>query len=47
MYSGLPLEAIKQAPEYTDEFLLSRDYETVLHVHYNHKVYWAEIPDDK
>lgn len=46
IYVDLPLEAIKQAPEFTDELLLSRDYETILHIHYNRKVYWTDIPDD-
>ena len=46
IYVDLPLEAIKQAPEYTDEFLLSRDYETILHIHYNRTVYWTDIPDE-
>lgn len=44
IYVNLPLESIKQAPEYTDELLLSRDYETILHVHYNRTVYWTDIP---
>jgi uncharacterized protein YrrD len=34
-------EAIKQAPEYTDEALLTRDYETGLHRHYNRQGYWV------
>lgn len=45
IHVNLPLEAIKQAPEYTDEFLLSRDYETILHIHYNRTVYWKDIAD--
>jgi uncharacterized protein YrrD len=47
IYVDLPLDAIKEAPEYTEEFLLSRDYETILHIHYNRKVYWKDIPDEK
>jgi len=43
IYVDLPLEAIKQAPEYTKEFLLTRDYETILHIHYSRKVYWTDI----
>jgi sporulation protein YlmC with PRC-barrel domain len=35
-------ETIKQAPEYTDAFLLTRDYETKLHRHYNRQGYWAD-----
>ena len=45
---NLPLEAIKRSPEYIDELLLTRDYETILHVHYNYKGYWIDEPaDDK
>lgn len=32
---------IKQSPEYTDESLLTLDYETKLHLHYNGQGYWA------
>ena len=39
---GLSREAIKAAPEYTDESLLTRDYETGLHGHYNREGYWVE-----
>ena len=35
-------EAIKQSPEYTEESLLTRDYETGLHRHYNRQGYWVE-----
>ena len=38
-------ETIKQAPEYTDAFLLTRDYETKLHRHYNRQGYWADELD--
>jgi len=38
---------IKQSPEYTEESLLTRDYETGLHRHYNHQGYWADNPADK
>jgi uncharacterized protein YrrD len=40
-------EAIKQAPEYTDESLLTRDYETELHRHYNRQGYWVDEPAAK
>ncbi len=36
------IETIKQSPEYTDELLLSRDYETGLHEHYQQKGYWMD-----
>jgi hypothetical protein len=41
---NLPREAIKQALEYTDEALLTRDYETNLHRHYNRQGYWIDEP---
>ena len=39
---GLSRETIKDAPEYTDESLLTRDYETGLHGHYNREGYWVD-----
>ncbi len=33
-------ESIRQAPEYADEALLSRDYESRLHGHYDRSGYW-------
>jgi uncharacterized protein YrrD len=35
-------EAIRQAPEYTEESLLTRDYEADLHQHYNRQGYWVD-----
>jgi len=35
-------ETIKTAPEYTDESLFTRDYETGLYGHYNREGYWVE-----
>jgi uncharacterized protein YrrD len=35
-------ETIKQSPEYTEESLSTRDYETGLHRHYNRRGYWAD-----
>ncbi len=43
---NLPRETIKQSPEYTDESLLTRDYETLLYQHYNRLGYWVEEPAD-
>jgi uncharacterized protein YrrD len=40
-------ETIKQSPKYTEESLLTRDYETGLHRHYNRQGYWVGEPDDK
>jgi hypothetical protein len=39
---GLSRETIKAAPEYTDESVLTRDYETSLYGHYNREGYWVE-----
>ncbi len=35
-------ETIKQAPEYTEETLLTRDYEAGLHRHYSRQGYWID-----
>lgn len=37
---SLSREAIKQSPEYTEESLLTRDYETALHRYYDRQGYW-------
>ncbi len=42
VFVNLSRESIKQSPEYSDEFLLTRDYETELHRHYNRKGYWVD-----
>jgi sporulation protein YlmC with PRC-barrel domain len=39
---GLSRETIKAAPEYTDESLLTRDYESGLYGHYNREGYWVD-----
>jgi len=39
---GLSCEAIKAAPEFNDESLLTRDYEAGLYGHYNREGYWVE-----
>jgi hypothetical protein len=41
VFINLSREAIKQSPEYTDESLITRDYEIGLHEHYNRQGYWA------
>lgn len=38
-------EAIRQAPTFTEEALMTRDYEIGLHGHYNRKGYWVEEPE--
>jgi uncharacterized protein YrrD len=42
VFINLSRETIKQSPEYTDESLLTRDYEIGLHGHYNRKGYWVD-----
>lgn len=44
VFISLSREAIKQSPEYTEESLLTRDYETKLHGHYNRQAYWVDEP---
>ena len=40
VFVNLSLESIRQSPEYTDDALLTRDYETRLHQHYQRSGYW-------
>jgi uncharacterized protein YrrD len=42
VFVDLSRESIKHSPEYTDQSLLSRDYETGLHQHYNRKGHWYD-----
>jgi hypothetical protein len=42
VFVNLSREAIKQSPEYTEESLLTRDYEIGLHQHYNRQGYWVD-----
>jgi len=42
VFVNLSRETIKHSPDYTDELLLSRDYEIGLHGHYNRKGYWVD-----
>jgi hypothetical protein len=44
VFINLSRAAIKQAPEYTEESLLTRDYEIRLHGHYNREGYWVDEP---
>ena len=44
VFVNLLRETIKQSPEYTEESLLARDYETRLHRHYNRQGYWVDEP---
>jgi hypothetical protein len=42
VFVNLSRETIKQAPEYTELSLLTRDYETGLHRHYDRQGYWID-----
>ena len=42
VFVNLSRETIKQSPEYTEESLLTREYETGLHRHYNRQGYWVD-----
>jgi hypothetical protein len=42
VFVNLSRETIKQSPEYTEESLLTRDYETELHRHYKRQGYWID-----
>ena len=42
VFINLSRETIKESPEYTEESLLTRDYEIGLHGHYNSKGYWVD-----
>lgn len=44
VFVNLSREAIKHSPEYTEESLLTRDYEAGLHQHYNRPGYWDDEP---
>ena len=44
VFINLTRAVIKQAPEYTDETLLNREYESRLHGHYNRQGYWVDEP---
>ena len=47
VFVNLLRETIKQSPEYTEESLLTRDYEIGLHRHYNRRGYWTDEPTAK
>lgn len=42
VYVRLSREAIKEAPEYSDALMLTREYEEGLHGHYKRPGYWSE-----
>ncbi|MBF0206393.1 MAG: PRC-barrel domain-containing protein [Oligoflexia bacterium] len=41
VFTNLSREVIKHSPEYMEESLLNRDYETELHRYYKHPEYWV------
>jgi len=47
VFINLYRETIKQSPEYTEETLLTRDFEAGLHRHYNRQGYWVDELDAK
>jgi len=42
VFVNLSRETIKQSPEYTEESLLTREYEIELHGHYKPPGYWVD-----
>ena len=42
VFVNLLREQIKQSPEYTEESLITQDYETHLHRHYERQGYWVD-----
>ena len=42
VFVNLSRDTIKESPEYTGEFDLTRDYEAKLHEHYKRKAYWID-----
>ncbi len=47
VFINLSRESIKESPEYSDDFLLTREYEDQLHQHYKLKGYWIDEPLDR
>ncbi|MDD2336703.1 MAG: PRC-barrel domain-containing protein [Geobacteraceae bacterium] len=47
VFVNLTFAEIKQSPEYTEESLLTRDYEAGLHRHYNRRGYWVDETETK
>ncbi len=41
VFVSISRKAVEQSPEYTEESLLTREYETGLHKHYNRQGYWV------
>jgi sporulation protein YlmC with PRC-barrel domain len=47
VFVNLSRDTIQQSPDYTEESLLTREYEVGLHQHYQHKGYWVDEPSEK
>ena len=47
VFVNISRETVKQSPEYTEASLLTREYETRLHRHYNRQGYWVDEPKAK
>lgn len=47
VFVDLTRDEIKLSPLFTEDTLLTRNYETALHKHYNHPGYWADEPIPK
>ena len=47
VFVNLSRSKIKESPEYTDDFQITRDYENKLHQHYDRKGYWIDETDNK
>ena len=47
VFVNLLCETIKKSPEYTEETVLTRDYENELHQHYNKQGYWVDEENSK
>jgi hypothetical protein len=44
VFLNLTRAAVKSSPEYSEQTLVTRDYEDLLHRHYQRPGYWAESP---
>jgi hypothetical protein len=47
VFVNLTRETIRQSVEYTEESMLTREYEIKLHRHYNRQGYWVDEPAEK
>lgn len=46
IYVSMSRESVRQSPEYEDNMVISRDYETRLHNYYNRRAYWVPEPEE-